>query len=100
MPELQVEVVKKSLEKKILNFIIKKVQINDGNLRYKINKDEISRIIGKKIKKIRRRSKFIIFELEKNIFMLVHLGMTGKFFFVNNKKEKVKTSFYYNINPK
>ena len=101
MPELpEVEVVKKSLEKKILNFIIKKVQINDGNLRYKINKDEISRIIGKKIKKIRRRSKFIIFELEKNIFMLVHLGMTGKFFFLNKKKKKVKTSFYYNINPK
>ena len=30
--------------------------------------------------------------------MLVHLGMTGKFFFINNKKTKYKTSFYYNIN--
>ena len=30
--------------------------------------------------------------------MLVHLGMTGKFFFVDQKKTKYKTSFYYNIN--
>ncbi len=30
--------------------------------------------------------------------MLVHLGMTGKFFFVNRKKTKYKTSFYYDIN--
>ena len=30
--------------------------------------------------------------------MLVHLGMTGKFFFVNQKKKKYKTSFYYNLN--
>ena len=30
--------------------------------------------------------------------MLVHLGMTGKFFFINQKNTKFKTSFYYNIN--
>ena len=30
--------------------------------------------------------------------MLVHLGMTGKFFFVNNNRRKYKTSFYYDIN--
>ena len=45
MPELpEVEVVKRSLEKKILNMIIKKVKINDGNLRYKINKVKILKI--------------------------------------------------------
>ena len=30
--------------------------------------------------------------------MLVHLGMTGKFFFINQNNTKFKTSFYYNIN--
>ena len=29
--------------------------------------------------------------------MLVHLGMTGKFFFINQNNSKFKTSFYYNI---
>ena len=29
--------------------------------------------------------------------MLVHLGMTGKFYFVDENNRKIKTSFYYNI---
>ena len=96
MPELpEVEVVKRSLESKILNSIIKKVQINDHNLRYKVEKEIGKKLIGKKIKKIKRRSKFLIFEINKTYLMLVHLGMTGKFFFVDQKKKKFKTSFYY-----
>ena len=99
MPELpEVEVVKRTLEKKILNLIIEKVNINDGNLRYKVNKEEISKLKGKRFKKIKRRSKFLIFEFNKNFVMLVHLGMTGKFFFVDKKEKKFKTSFYYNLN--
>ena len=96
MPELpEVEVVKRSLEKKILNSIIKKVQINDHKLRYKLDKQIGEKLAGKKIKKIKRRSKFLIFEIDKTYLMLVHLGMTGKFFFVDQNKEKFKTSFYY-----
>ena len=62
MPELpEVEVVKRSLEKKILNLTIKKVEVNVNKLRYKVNKDKISELVGKKIRKITRRSKFLIF---------------------------------------
>ena len=101
MPELpEVEVVKKSLKKKILNLIIKKVEINDGKLRYKVKKLEISKLIGQRIKKIKRRSKYLIFEIGQNFLMLVHLGMTGKFFFIDNKAKKYKTSFYYSLNKK
>ena len=46
--------------------IIKKVKINDGNLRYKINKVKISRLVGN--------------------LKLIHLGMTGKIFLYDNKK--------------
>ena len=98
MPELpEVEVVKRSLEKKVQKLRIKKVKINDGNLRYKVKKSDILKLSGKKIEKIERRSKFLIFKVGKNIFMLVHLGMTGKFFFINKKNKKFKTSFYYNL---
>ena len=98
MPELpEVEVVKRSLNKKILNLIIKKVKINDGRLRFKINKHQILKLLGKKIVKIERRSKFLIFKIECDLYMLVHLGMTGKFFFINKKDKKFKTSFYYNL---
>ena len=32
-----------------------------------------------------------------NIVMLVHLGMTGKFFFIDEMNKKFKTSFYYKL---
>ncbi len=99
MPELpEVEVVKKSLINKTQNLTVKAVKINDGRLRYKIDRNEIKKIIGLKFKKISRRSKYLLFLFSENIVMLVHLGMTGKFFFVNKNKKKYKTSFYYDIN--
>lgn len=99
MPELpEVEVVKRSLEKKIKNLVFKKVTIRDGNLRYKLYKKEISKIVGTKVNKVTRRSKFLIFHLNNYSLLLFHLGMTGKFFFIDTKKKKFKTSFYYNIN--
>ena len=89
MPELpEVEVVKKSLINKTQNLTIVKVKINDGNLRYKIDRNKIKKIIGKKFKKIDRRSKYLIF-LNKDVVMLVHLGMTGKLFFIVNQKNKI-----------
>ena len=101
MPELpEVEVVKRSLTNKVKNLIIKKVKINDDRLRYRIDKKILRKIIGLKIKKIERRSKFLLFFLNKDLVMLVHFGMTGKFFFINQKNIKFKTSFYYNINNK
>ena len=99
MPELpEVEVVKRSLINKAQNSIVKTIKIYDGRLRYKIDKNQIRKIIGLKIEKIKRRSKYLLFYFNKNIIMLVHLGMTGKFFFLDRKKTKYKTSFYYNIN--
>ena len=99
MPELpEVEVVKRSLISKTQNLIIKTVKINDGRLRYKVDRKKIKKIIGLKFKKISRRSKYLLFFFNKDIVMLVHLGMTGKFFFIDQKKSKYKTSFYYDLN--
>ena len=98
MPELpEVEVVKKSLTKEIINLSIKDVKIKDGNLRYKVKKQEINNIKGLKILKIKRRSKYLLFFLSNNFVMIVHLGMTGKFFIIKKNYPKQKTSFYYSI---
>ena len=98
MPELpEVEVVKRSLINKIQNSVIKAVKINDSRLRYKINRNQLKKVIGLRLKKITRRSKYLLFFFNKDIVMLVHLGMTGKFFFINRNNTKFKTSFYYNI---
>ena len=70
MPELpEVEVVKRSLNNKIQNLIIKEVKINDARLRYPIDKKEIKKVVGLKLKKISRRSKFLLFFFENNFAM-------------------------------
>tara|TARA_Y100000591_G_scaffold333217_1_gene374723 strand:- start:3237 stop:4103 length:867 start_codon:yes stop_codon:yes gene_type:complete len=96
MPELpEVEVVKKSLHTRIRNLTIKNVVINNINLRYKIH-PEFSKIIkGTKILSVKRRSKYLFINLKKGISVMVHLGMTGKFFLKPKKKEISHLSFYY-----
>ena len=98
MPELpEVEVVKKSLENQIRNLTIKGIKLNDINLRYKVKKSEINKIIGLKVSRIERRSKYLLFFFNNNVVMIVHLGMTGKFFIIKKKDKIQKTSFYYEI---
>ena len=78
MPELpEVEVVKQSLEKKIKFQKIHKVLVRNRNLRFKIPKNFESFLKNKKITKITRKSKYIIFHLNKNSFLIMHLGMSG-----------------------
>ena len=97
MPELpEVEVVRRSLQSFIKGLKIKKVSIFNRNLRYKIRRDFDKKIINQKIIFIRRRSKFLLLGLENHSVILIHLGMTGKIFIINNSSQKVfKTSFYY-----
>jgi len=99
MPELpEIEIVKRSLLKKINKAKIVNVKINNKNLRYKISHTLPKKLINEKILKISRRSKYLIFHF-KNKLLLVHFGMSGKFLIVRNKDNKMfKTSFYYDLN--
>ena len=54
MPELpEVEVVKRSLQTKLLNLVINKVKIKDSSLRYKVNKRKFTSLVVKRIKRIK-----------------------------------------------
>ena len=99
MPELpEIEIVKRSLYKKINKAKIVNVKINNKNLRYKISHTLSKKLINEKILKISRRSKYLIFHFKKKL-LLVHLGMSGKFLIVRSKDNKMfKTSFYYDLN--
>ena len=73
MPELpEVEVVKRSLRKNITNLTIKKVKINIFKLRYSINKRKFSLLKNHKIKSIERRSKYLLFILNKDLIVLYY----------------------------
>ena len=61
MPELpEVEIVRKSLSKNIKGKVITKVEVNNRNLRVKIEKKFEEKLKKKKIKKINRFSKYKI----------------------------------------
>jgi formamidopyrimidine-DNA glycosylase len=99
MPELpEVEIIKRSLFKMINKAKILNIRISNYNLRYKIPKTFRKKLINKKILKISRRSKYIIFYF-RDILLLVHLGMTGKLLLKKTKNSKIfKTRFYYDLN--
>ena len=94
MPELpEVEITKKTLQKYVQDQYIADVEIKNYSLRYKINKNFRKNIIKKKIKKITRRSKYLIFHLSNKSFFIIHLGMTGRIL-VGKNNTLLDTSFY------
>ena len=97
MPELpEVEIVRKSLNKKIKQKKVKKVIIRNRNLRLKIPSNFKSHFLNKKIIKVDRFSKYLIIYLPKDNYCLIHLGMSGTIHIVNNKSvnKYTNTSFY------
>ncbi len=97
MPELpEVEIVRQTLDKKIKLKKVKKVLVRNRNLRFKIPSNFRSFLRGKKIVKVKRFSKYLIFCFSSNNFCLLHLGMSGTIHLVQNKKKSsiTNTSFY------
>ena len=100
MPELpEVEVVKQSLDRKIKFQKIKKVVVRNRNLRFKIPKTFEFFLKNKKINKISRKSKYLIFHLNNSTFFIIHLGMSGTIHLVSKKNyNNTNTSFYGSSN--
>ena len=81
MPELpEVETVVRTLKTLVLNYRIKDINILYSNIVE--GDDELFKetLIGHKIVDIKRRGKFIIFELDNDIAFFSHLRMEGKYF--------------------
>ena len=94
MPELpEVEITKKTLQKYVQDQYITDIKIKNYSLRYKINKNFRKNVVKKKIKKITRRSKYLIFHLSDKTFFIIHLGMTGRIL-VGKNNTLLDTSFY------
>ena len=99
MPELpEIEIVKRSLFKKINKAKIVNMKINNKNLRYKITHSLSKKLVNEKILKISRRSKYLIFYFKEKL-LLAHLGMSGKLLLMKSNNKKIfRTSFYYDSN--
>ena len=88
MPELpEVETTKTSLLP-LLNEKVLKVDIYQSSLRWPIP-DDIQKLVGQKLIKLSRRSKYILAEFEQDT-MLWHLGMSGSFRICEGHEERRK----------
>lgn len=87
MPELpEVQTVIDYLKKEIIGLKIKQIEIkNEKFLKNTAIGIFKQKLINKKIVDIKRKGKYLIFELDNSLFMVVHLRMEGKFF-VDQKK--------------
>ena len=98
MPELpEVEIVRQSLNKKIKGKVINKVLVKNRNLRVKVPLNFENYLLGKKIIKVDRFSKYLLFHFFDNSYCLIHLGMSGTIHLLpKNKKIKyTNLSFYH-----
>ncbi len=97
MPELpEVEIVKQSLQNKVINQKINKVNVFNRRLRHKLDYRFENFFKNQRIKNITRKSKFIIFHFIKNKYCILHFGMSGTLHLIKNKysSDFTNLSFY------
>ena len=100
MPELpEVEIIRRSLNKKIRQKKVKKVIIRNKNLRFKLTNNLKKFLENKKIKKVSRFSKYLIIYLPNKEFCLIHLGMSGTIHFIKNINSNNSTNLSFYNSP-
>lgn len=80
VPELpEIEVLKRSLEPHLVGRLVRSLEVRDIRLREPVRRDLLERhCSGRRILRLRRRSKFFLADLEGGHTLVVHLGMSGR----------------------
>ena len=97
MPELpEVEILKRSLQKKIRFCKIIRIKIYNRNLRYKVPYSIGRNLKNHVVNNISRISKYLIFHINFSKKLLIHLGMSGTIHLIEkNNKNNTNASFYH-----
>ena len=79
MPELpEVETVRRGLTPAMEGVVIAKADVNRPDLRWPFPTNMAERLTGKRVERLRRRSKYILADLDCGETLLIHLGMSGR----------------------
>lgn len=79
MPELpEVETVRRGLTPAMEGQVIVQADVNRPNLRWPFPENMAQRLTGQTVLKLRRRSKYILADLNGGETLLIHLGMSGR----------------------
>jgi formamidopyrimidine-DNA glycosylase len=80
MPELpEVEVLRRSLEPRLVGARIAAVEVHDPRLRERVDVGALRRAaVGRRVLAVRRRAKYLLVDLEGARTLVLHLGMSGR----------------------
>ncbi|MER5173840.1 bifunctional DNA-formamidopyrimidine glycosylase/DNA-(apurinic or apyrimidinic site) lyase [Thioclava kandeliae] len=79
MPELpEVETVRRGLLPAMEGRVIERAEVNRPDLRWPLPDNMAARLTGARILRLRRRSKYILADLDRGETLLIHLGMSGR----------------------
>lgn len=79
MPELpEVETVRRGLSPVMEGAVIARADVNRPDLRWPFPERMAERLTGKRVIRLRRRSKYVLADLDSGETLLVHLGMSGR----------------------
>jgi formamidopyrimidine-DNA glycosylase len=80
MPELpEIEVLQRSLEPLLVGERIEGVRVRNPALREPVDRTRLGRRVrGRGIRRLRRRAKYLLIDLEGGNTLVVHLGMSGR----------------------
>ena len=82
MPELpEVETIARTLRRKIVGKSIADVALSGLALRRPVEESFAGCLSGRTIRRIHRRGKYLVLEMQPRAYCLVHLGMSGRLFF-------------------
>ena len=89
MPELpEVETVRRGLEPAMVSSRIVKADVRRPDLRWPFPDRMSERLTGARIDRLRRRSKYILADLDTGETLLVHLGMSGRMLIAQPDKKR------------
>ncbi|MHA1554097.1 MAG: bifunctional DNA-formamidopyrimidine glycosylase/DNA-(apurinic or apyrimidinic site) lyase, partial [Alphaproteobacteria bacterium] len=80
MPELpEVETVRRGLSAAVAGDVVATVELRRADLRFPFPPGFARRLAGRRIERITRRAKYLLFHLDRDIVLIAHLGMSGSF---------------------
>lgn len=79
MPELpEVETVRRGLERHLSGKVLQRVEVRRPDLRFPLPERLGERLRGRRIEALRRRAKYLLFDLDDGMTLIGHLGMSGR----------------------
>jgi formamidopyrimidine-DNA glycosylase len=88
MPEMpEVETLARKLRRTVVGKCVEDVRLSGLPLRKPIARTFVSKLQGRTIRKIVRRGKYLIAELEPKAYWVIHLGMSGRILYHDRAQE-------------